>query len=41
VIDELLPKDAISMNSKVLLSLDGIEEEISLVYPNATNLLEG
>lgn len=33
-----LPADVITMNSRVLLLLDGIEEEISLVYPHEADV---
>ncbi len=38
VSDEKLPNDVITMNSKVLLLLDGTEEEVSLVYPNEADV---
>jgi regulator of nucleoside diphosphate kinase len=41
VTNEQLPYDVISMNSKVLLVLDDAEEEITLVYPNEADALEG
>lgn len=34
---EALPKDVITMNSRILLSLDGMDEEIMLVYPHEAN----
>lgn len=34
-----LSYDVISMNSTVLMLLDDMEEEVSLVYPHETNLL--
>ncbi len=37
---ENLPHDIITMNSKVLLLLDGAEEEISLVYPHESDVSE-
>jgi len=33
-----LPADVITMNSRVLLLLDGIEEEVSLVYPHEADV---
>jgi regulator of nucleoside diphosphate kinase len=33
-----LPDDVITMNTKVILSLDGIEEEITLVYPKEADV---
>ncbi len=33
-----IPKNVITMNSKVLLLADGIEEEISLVYPDEADV---
>jgi len=33
-----LPADVITMNSRVLLLMDGIEEEISLVYPHEADV---
>lgn len=33
-----LPADVITMNSKILLLQDGIEEEISLVYPHESDI---
>jgi regulator of nucleoside diphosphate kinase len=35
-----LPDDVITMNSKVLLSVDGAEEEVWLVYPHEANVAE-
>jgi regulator of nucleoside diphosphate kinase len=35
---EQLPKDVITMNSKVILSIDHEEEEITLVYPNEADV---
>ena len=31
--DKAMPKDVITMNSRVLLSMEGTEEEFTLVYP--------
>lgn len=33
-----LPGDVITMNSKVLLRIDGAQEEVSLVYPNEADV---
>lgn len=35
-----LPDDVITMNSRVLLLVDGSEEEITLVYPHEANVAE-
>lgn len=35
-----LPKNVITMNSKVLILLNGNEEEITLVYPQEADLIE-
>ncbi len=35
-----LPSKVITMNSRVLLSLDGLDEEVSLVYPDEANVSE-
>jgi regulator of nucleoside diphosphate kinase len=37
---EQLPVDVITMNSKALLLVEGIEEEITLVYPGEANISE-
>ncbi|MGI5901173.1 MAG: nucleoside diphosphate kinase regulator [Desulfitobacteriia bacterium] len=37
---EQLPKEVITMNSKVLLLVGDEEEEITLVFPNEANILE-
>lgn len=36
--DNLVPKDVITMNSKVLLSMEGTEEEFTLVYPKEADV---
>lgn len=33
-----IPGNVITMNSKVLLSVDGVEEEVSLVYPDEADV---
>ncbi len=33
-----IPNDVVTMNSKVLLLTDGVEEEISLVYPDEADV---
>lgn len=35
-----LPGDVITMNSEVLLRVDGTEEKVSLVYPHEANVAE-
>lgn len=35
-----LPRNVITMNSKVLVDLNGYEEEVSLVYPHDADLIE-
>lgn len=35
-----IPNDVITMNSKILLLMDGNEEEITLVYPNEAEVTE-
>jgi regulator of nucleoside diphosphate kinase len=35
-----LPSNVITMNTKALLLIDGIEEEVALVYPNEADILE-
>ncbi|MDD3170050.1 MAG: nucleoside diphosphate kinase regulator [Eubacteriales bacterium] len=35
-----LPRNVITMNSKVLIDLNGFEEEVSLVYPHDADLIE-
>ena len=36
-----LPRDVISMRSRILIALDGEEKEISLVYPDEANRATG
>ena len=36
----LLPRNVITMNSKILIDLNGYEEEVSLVYPQDADLIE-
>lgn len=38
--NEEIPNDVITMNSKILLLMDGNEEEITLVYPNEAEVTE-
>lgn len=35
-----LPKDLITMNSRALISINGNEEEVTLVYPQDADLIE-
>jgi regulator of nucleoside diphosphate kinase len=35
-----LPSNVITMNTKAVLLIDGIEEEVALVYPNEADILE-
>jgi regulator of nucleoside diphosphate kinase len=35
-----LPPDIVTMNSKILVEIDGNEEEIALVYPEDADLIE-
>jgi regulator of nucleoside diphosphate kinase len=35
-----LPSNVITMNTKAVLLVDGIEEEVALVYPNEADILE-
>jgi regulator of nucleoside diphosphate kinase len=35
-----LPEDVITMNTKVLLLIDGTEEDLTLVYPSEADMLE-
>lgn len=37
---EDLPKDIITMNSKILIVMNGNEEEVTLVYPQDADLIE-
>lgn len=37
---EELPGDVITMNTRVILLMDGSEEEVTLVYPNEADILE-
>ncbi|MCM0647620.1 GreA/GreB family elongation factor [Clostridium swellfunianum] len=36
----MLPSNVITMNSKVLLLMEGIEEEVTLVYPSEADIIE-
>ncbi len=39
ITDEVhLPADVVTMHSKILLSVDGIDEEITLVYPDEADI---
>lgn len=35
-----LPSNVITMNSKVLLMMEGIDEEVTLVYPSEADIIE-
>lgn len=37
---EDLPKDIVTMNSKILIVMNGNEEEVTLVYPQDADLIE-
>ncbi len=37
---KMLPRNVITMNSKILVDLNGFEEEISLVYPQSSDLID-
>ena len=37
---KMLPSNVVTMNSKILIDLNGYDEEVSLVYPNNADLIE-